>query len=292
MARPEKQGLDYFPLDADIFSADARLRVLMNKFGSEGFSVYMYILCKCYGDRGYYIEARNEFYELAACDLGLAEARIRAVVEFLAQKGLLDAALLRRGYLSSHGIQMRFQEAIHQRMSRRKRSLHVDGSIWLLRPEETRDYIDPGTADLSADKPHKEKERKEKESKEEERKTNEPAPQAAAPSPTAYGSFANVCLSAQELRTLQERFPDWEQRIERLSAYMASSGKVYGNHFATLVSWAQEDAKKPPTASARPFKGLQPPPGDFRQPVAANPGAFELEAIRRLQERSRAREGA
>ena len=103
----------------------------------------------------------------------------------------------------------------------------------------------------------------------------------------AHGSFDNVRLTAQELEELQRRFPDWEQRIERLSAYMASTGKQYQSHFATLVAWSEEDARRPPPQQ-RPFKGLQPPPGDFRQPVAARPGAFEQAAIRRLQERGRA----
>jgi len=285
MARPEKQGLDYFPMDTNIFSEDARLRVLVGKFGIAGFGVYSYLLCKCYGDRGYYIEAQDEFYELAACDLGLAEDLVRRIVDFLAQKGLLNAALLRRGILTSHGIQLRYQEAIRKRMSRRKRPMEVVGEYWLLSEDETEDYI--RAEGLWHEKPHKEEKRKEEKSKEEER-TAKPA--EPSPTPTAvYGSFANVELSDQELKTLQERFPDWQQRIERLSAYMASSGKRYGNHFATLVAWAQEDQKKP---AGKPFKGLQPPPGDFRQPVGHEPGAFELRAMQRLREHNRAREGA
>ena len=41
----------------------------------------------------------------------------------------------------------------------------------------------------------------------------------------------------------------WGQYIEKLSEYMASTGKRYQSHAATIRRWAGEDAKKaaPPT---------------------------------------------
>ena len=44
------------------------------------------------------------------------------------------------------------------------------------------------------------------------------------------------------MEKLQAEFPnDWEERIERLSSYMASSGKSYKNHLATIRNWARRD---------------------------------------------------
>ena len=65
-----------------------------------------------------------------------------------------------------------------------------------------------------------------------------------------YGRYQNVFLSAEDLADLQADFPTvWSQYIEKLSEYMASSGKRYQNHAATIRRWASEDAKKaaPPT---------------------------------------------
>ena len=56
-----------------------------------------------------------------------------------------------------------------------------------------------------------------------------------------YGDYANVFLTDEELAALKEEFPDWEARIKRLSGYMASSGKRYQSHFATIKNWAEED---------------------------------------------------
>ena len=74
-------------------------------------------------------------------------------------------------------------------------------------------------------------------------------PEMGHPSHT-YGRYQNVFLTDEELADLQASFPAvWEQYIEKLSEYMASTGKRYQSHAATIRRWAGEDAKKaaPPT---------------------------------------------
>ena len=65
-----------------------------------------------------------------------------------------------------------------------------------------------------------------------------------------YGHYQNVFLTDEELADLQASFPAvWEQYIEKLSEYMASTGKRYQSHAATIRRWAGEDAKKTITPS-------------------------------------------
>ena len=65
-----------------------------------------------------------------------------------------------------------------------------------------------------------------------------------------YGHYQNVFLTDEELADLQASFPAvWEQYIEKLSEYMASTGKRYQSHAATIRRWAGEDAKKTVTPS-------------------------------------------
>ena len=78
--------------------------------------------------------------------------------------------------------------------------------------------------------------------KEREKKTVD---EAAASPPQKYGEYKNVILSDEDLEKLKSEFPDWEQRIERLSEYIASSGKKYKSHLATIRSWAKKDSEKP-----------------------------------------------
>lgn len=64
-----------------------------------------------------------------------------------------------------------------------------------------------------------------------------------------HGEYQNVLLSDDDLEKLKAEFPsDWDQRIQRLSEYMASSGKSYKNHLATIRNWARRD--KPATKNA------------------------------------------
>ena len=62
---------------------------------------------------------------------------------------------------------------------------------------------------------------------------------------TAYGRYGNVFLTQSELDGLKADLPDkWNYYIDRLSCHIASSGKRYRSHAATIYKWAQEDAAK------------------------------------------------
>ena len=63
--------------------------------------------------------------------------------------------------------------------------------------------------------------------------------------PAVLGRYQNVFLSDQERIELQTEFPAvWQEYVERLSEYMASTGKTYKNHAATIRRWAAEDRRK------------------------------------------------
>ena len=70
--------------------------------------------------------------------------------------------------------------------------------------------------------------------------------------PAAYGRYKNVILTDTELSELKAELPDkWEYYIDRLSGYIASTGRKYKNHAATIRRWAADD-----TAKAAPKKGI------------------------------------
>jgi predicted phage replisome organizer len=65
------------------------------------------------------------------------------------------------------------------------------------------------------------------------------------PTHAAYGSYHNVFLTETELDRLKAEYPaDYEDYIERLSRYIASSGKKYQNHAATIGYWITKDRAK------------------------------------------------
>ena len=56
-----------------------------------------------------------------------------------------------------------------------------------------------------------------------------------------YGEYNNVLLTDEEFEKLKAEFPNWQERIDRLSSYMASTGKAYKNHLATIRNWARSE---------------------------------------------------
>ena len=60
-----------------------------------------------------------------------------------------------------------------------------------------------------------------------------------------HGEYNNVLLTDEELEKLKAEYSDLDDRIERLSSYIASTGKVYKSHYATIRNWARKDKEQP-----------------------------------------------
>lgn len=103
------------------------------------------------------------------------------------------------------------------------------------------------------------KDLKEKEIYKEKEKADAVDSATAPPKKTKhkYGEYKNVLLTDDELEKLKAEFPqDWQERIERLSEYIASTGRKYKNHLATIRVWArksggqQKARERPPEETA------------------------------------------
>lgn len=70
-----------------------------------------------------------------------------------------------------------------------------------------------------------------------------PTPKKAKPVKHKHGEYNNVLLTDEELEKLKTEYPDLDERIERLSSYVASTGKSYKSHYATIRNWARNDKK-------------------------------------------------
>ena len=72
----------------------------------------------------------------------------------------------------------------------------------------------------------------------------QPKPKKNKPVKHKYGEYNNVLLTDEELEKLKTEYSDYQERIERLSSYVASTGKSYKSHYATIRNWARKDAEK------------------------------------------------
>lgn len=90
---------------------------------------------------------------------------------------------------------------------------------------------------------------------------SEPTPKK--PTKHKYGEYNNVLLTDEELEKLKSEYPDYEERIERLSSYVASTGKSYKSHYATIRNWARKDAEKAPVRKEKVPQWLQGVKSDY-----------------------------
>lgn len=79
--------------------------------------------------------------------------------------------------------------------------------------------------------------------------SDEPEPKKSKPVKHKYGEYNNVLLTDEELDKLKDEYIDWQERIENLSSYVASTGKSYKSHYATIRNWARKDTKTVPKAT-------------------------------------------
>lgn len=115
MARPTKQGLDYFPLSVDFFDDD-KIVCIEGEFSHKGVLIILRLLCEIYHN-GYYAEWNERFrYKLLTRMRGVSADLLNAVVKSLVKweffdKDLFDSAQI----LTSRGIQERYFEATRKR---------------------------------------------------------------------------------------------------------------------------------------------------------------------------------
>lgn len=115
MARPRKNGLDYFPFDVDFFN-DEKIVAIAGEFGVKGEIAAVKLLCAIYRN-GYFIEWNEMLLMKLLHQLpGLSSELISQIVMRLVKwdffdKGLFDSA----GILTSRGIQKRYFDATKKR---------------------------------------------------------------------------------------------------------------------------------------------------------------------------------
>lgn len=114
MARPQKIGLDYFPLDVDFFE-DEKILAISGEFAVKGEIIALRLLCEIYKN-GYFVEWSELLKNKMARLGGLSAGLIDEVVIKLVKYGFFDESLFcEHKILTSSGIQKRFFEAVKRR---------------------------------------------------------------------------------------------------------------------------------------------------------------------------------
>ena len=114
MPRPRKVGLSYFPEDTNRRN-DFKIMDLLNEFGPLGYTIYDFCLQYIY-ENGYYIDVpRHQLVLMLIKDIGAKWVKnkdlVGQVIDYCAEIGLFDNALLQQNIITSVGIQRRYDLA-------------------------------------------------------------------------------------------------------------------------------------------------------------------------------------
>ncbi len=127
MPRPQKEGIDYFPLDVNFFTD--KKESLKGSLWSRWSHDLLYLLCEIYR-AGYYIKFDDDMLFVTSDDLNMSPDKVKQVLKFLLERSLLDGTLFQSDtILTSAGIQKRFQLAVKERA--KKKPIEIK-DFWLL----------------------------------------------------------------------------------------------------------------------------------------------------------------
>ena len=140
MARPIKDGFDYFPKDTGFYSDD-KVRLLRAEFGAKGMYTLDYILCEIYGKNGYFIKWDNNtrFLVSDGAGCGCSPEYISEFILGCLRCSFFDERVLNAfGVLTSAGIQRRYI-----RMFNSRDEIPIIEEYWLLNVNDKKD-VPPG----------------------------------------------------------------------------------------------------------------------------------------------------
>lgn len=117
MARPQKEGIDYFPLSCQF---DDSVKLIQAEFGLVGLGILIRLWQKIYGGRGYYTAWDSDVALVFSSECGVGASVVREVVSACLRRGIFDKSMHDQyGILTSEGIQERYAEATERRSSQK-----------------------------------------------------------------------------------------------------------------------------------------------------------------------------
>ena len=221
MPRPIKCGIDFFAHDTDA-SSGKTLYTLESRYGNDGYAFWFKLLEILGSQHDLSYDCNNPVnWVYLTARTRVSDEAAKEILNMLSVIDAIDSELWRNGIIWSQNFVDRHSTVFVKRkgLIPQKPSFCYENS--------TETLVSEAESTQSKVKKRKVKESKEKETRQK------------------LGLYENVTLSDQEYIKLMDEFPyDYQNRIDRLSEYIASTGKSYSNHLATIRSWARKDADK------------------------------------------------
>ena len=212
MARPKKEGLDYFPLDCD---NDDKFDLIESEFGLAGFAIIIKLYQKIYKEHGYYGEWGSGVGLVFAHKNGVGASLVSEIIESALKNGIFDNDLYQKyGILTSRGIQKRYFAAVE-----RRQQIEVNNEYLLIDYTSKKVNVDINRVNADINPQSKVKESKVKESK-----VNYIPPAFALP----LSNGEALAITETEINNLINRYKGINVRVE----------------FVNLKNWLEQNPEK------------------------------------------------
>ena len=120
MARPQKEGLDYFPHDTDAVN-DEKLEALRALYGNDGYAFFFILLERIYRSPNAEIDISDaETLQILARKVSVTQQLFSEMMQTALKWGCFDkSSYEKRGVLTSNGVKKRASPVIEKRVNMR-----------------------------------------------------------------------------------------------------------------------------------------------------------------------------
>lgn len=130
MARPRKEGLDYFPHDTDAVN-DEKIEALRALYGNDGYAFYFILLERIYRTNNLELNISDaEMCQILARKIGVSEEKFNQMLETAIRWNCFDREMFeKKGILTSNGIKKRAAIVLEKRLKMREKYQQGKGRI-------------------------------------------------------------------------------------------------------------------------------------------------------------------
>ena len=229
MARPQKKGLDYFPIDVTMDRTDD-IELLEAKYPINGFKVLVKLYMKIYGDEGYYLEWNERTSLLLAKRVNVDINEVNDIINDLVEWNVFDKELFENyKILTSQRVQTTYLEAT----KKRKEITFFEEYLLLKTVNSNNNLINDNINLINVGIYPQSKVKKSKVKKSKEDIIHK------------HGEYSHVLLTEKQFESLKTDFPnDYENMIKNLDEYLETKNVSYKNHSLVMRKWKSKDLKE------------------------------------------------
>ena len=231
----ENRRYYWLKLKEDFFT-DKRIKRLRRISGGDTYTIiYLKLLLLSLKNSGkiYYDEVETDFIKELALTIDETEDDVMVTVNYLVAQNLMETIVENDEYFLTEIPNLIGSETASTRRSRKSRAYRENQKVLQCNTNATLGNLLQQNCNTEIEKEidielEKEGERK---------KQSLP--------PTLYGEYKNIRLTDEEYQRLTDKLQGHtDTMIEKLSRYIKSSGKIYQDHYVTILNWYEQDKEK------------------------------------------------